>query len=217
MTASRTWTAAFAAALLAAACGGEAPAPGPATGEAPAAQPAAPAPAEGEPAADAGITARTHLDQALAEAAKWQADAQLVLVTTSLAEGPRHAFWFYDVQSPAAGTCTRIRVLANGPKIDNVGSGEACVLMKPVSTAFVDSPAAFDAARAAGFQPGDSVQFGLRFQRDDALPEPRECWVLWSDLDGDEAQGITRGWCVDPSNGQFVTRLSGHGGTVSAR
>lgn len=205
----------LAATLLLAGCGGgdEAPAPAAAEPAAPPAESAVPAPAAAD---ESGITARAALDQAMAEATKWQADAQLVVVTTSLAEGPRHDFWFYDVQSPSQGTCTRIRVLANGPRVENVGTGDSCVLMKPVSLGFVDSPVAFEAAVAAGFQPGDSLQLALRFQRDQALPEPRECWVLWSDLDGDEEKGVTRGWCVDPASGQFVTRLSGYGGSVRA-
>lgn len=193
--------------FLAAACGGSVPpqeSATPVSADGPAATAVAPEPA------DDGITARAMLDQALAEAKKWQPDAELALVTTSLAEGPRHGFWFYDVQSPSTGTCTRIRALANG-RIENVGTGEDCVLMKPVSAEFVDSPVAWDAALAAGFAPGDSAQFGLRFQRDEALPAPRECWVLWSDVDGDESAGVIRGWCVDPATGQFVTRLSGKG------
>ncbi len=163
-----------------------------------------------------GITARAMLDQAMAEATRWQADAELAGVTTSMAEGPTHGFWFYDVQSPSHKTCTRIRVLANG-QVVNVGNGETCQLMKPVSRDFVDSPAAYEAALAAGFQPGKSVQFGLRYQRDQALPEPRSCWVLWSDLDGDEEKGIIRGWCIDPATGTFVTRLSGYGRTEPAQ
>lgn len=197
--------------LLVAACGGGGEAPKEPTAAATAEAPAqADVPAAPEPAGDEGITARAMLDQALAEAKKWQPDAELVVVTTSLAEGPSHGFWFYDMQSPATGTCTRIRALANG-SVTNVGTGEECALMKPVSAGFVDSPAAWEAARAAGFAPGDSAQFGLRFQRDEALPAPRECWVLWSDADGDEAAGLIRGWCVDPATGQFVTRLSGKG------
>lgn len=167
----------------------------------------APAPAAVD---DDGITARALLEPVMVAARQWQPDAELVLVTTSMAEGPKHAFWFYDVQSRSKGVCTRIRALANGT-VENVGTGDACVLMKPVSGGFVDSPVAWEAARAAGFDPGDSAQFGLRFQRDEALSAPRECWVLWSDADDDEAQGVTRGWCVDPVTGQFVVRLSGKG------
>lgn len=194
------------AALNACGGGGQAP-PAPQSATPPADAPASPA---AETPDEQGITARTMLEQALAEAKKWQPDAELVVVTTSLAEGPRHTFWFYDVQSRAKGTCTRIRALASG-RVENVGGGEECVLMKPISANFVDSPAAWDAARGAGFDPADSAQFGLRFQRDEALPAPRECWVLWSDADGDEAAGVIRGWCVDPASGEFVTRLSGKG------
>jgi hypothetical protein len=167
-------------------------------------------PTAADTADDGGITARALLAEAVVEASKWQADAQLAGVSTSMAEGPIHDFWFYDFQSPSTGTCTRIRALAN-KRVENVGSGDGCVLMKPVSADFIDSPAAFDSALAAGFEPGDSVQFGLRFQRDQALPEPRQCWVLWADADGDEEKGIIRGWCVDPADGAFVTRLSGYG------
>ncbi|MCL4720458.1 MAG: hypothetical protein KJ041_00590 [Gammaproteobacteria bacterium] len=195
-------------ALTAGGCGGPPPPQAPATAPpdpgASAAADTAPA-----PAADAGITARTLLDAAIAAARQWQADAELAGVSTSLADGPSHAFWFYDFQSPSTGSCTRIRALASG-RTDNVGPGESCILMKPVPAAFVDSPVAWDAARAAGFTPGESVQFGLRFQRDEALGEPRACWVLWSDDDGDDA-GLIRGWCVDPATGSFVARLSGTG------
>ncbi len=205
----------LAAGGLLAGCGGSETPPPPASAAGDAV-PAAAAPAtEPEPPAD-GITARAMLDQAMVEAVKWQADAELAGVTTSMAEGPVHGFWFYDVQSPSKETCTRIRALANG-QVANVGTGDSCVLMKPVPRDFVDSPAAFEAAVAAGFQPGESVQFGLRYQRDQALPEPRPCWVLWSDLDGDEEKGIIRGWCVDPANGTFVTRLSGYGRTEPAK
>lgn len=199
--------------LVAAALGacGDGGKPPPAADVAPdTAAPVAPAPAPAAEGSADGITARAMLDEALAEAQKWAPDAELAGVATSLADGPRHAFWFYDVQSRARGACTRIRALASG-RVENVGTGEECVLMKPVATGFVDSPQAWDAARAAGFDPGDSAQFGLRFQRDEALPQARECWVLWSDADGDEATGLTRGWCVDPASGQFVARLSGKG------
>jgi hypothetical protein len=209
MTSTRLILCMFAALALNA-CGGKAPQPAATTAPEAATPPAAAEPAPAEAASEDGITARAMLEQALAEARNWAPDAELIGVATSLAEGPRHGFWFYDVQSRAKGACTRIRALASGG-VSNVGTGDGCVLMKPVSLAFVDSPAAWDTARAAGFDPGDSAQFGLRFQRDEALPQARECWVLWSDLDGDEASGLTRGWCVDPATGAFVTRLSGKG------
>ncbi|QOJ32822.1 MAG: hypothetical protein HRU81_12265 [Gammaproteobacteria bacterium] len=190
---------------LAACGGGEVPAPGNS-----AASPASTATPPAAPASADGITARAFLEQALAEARAWQPDAELVGVSTSLADGPRNTFWFYDVQSPGQGRCTRIRALENGD-VENVGTGGACVLMKPVSAGFVDSPAAWQAARAAGFAGGDSVQLSLRYQRDAALPEPQPCWVLWSDADGGGQAGLIRGWCVDPASGQFVVRLSGQG------
>lgn len=199
--------------LVMSACGDSKPTQDTAAVSAPAGQ--GEAPAAGPDTATPGqenalITARSMIDEALAKAQQWQADAELIGVTTSLADGPAHNFWFYDVQSPSQETCTRIRAMANG-SVENVGGGEGCVLMKPVSNEFVDSPVAYEAALAAGFQKGDSVQFGLRYQRDQALPAPRECWVVWSDADGDEEKGVTRGWCIDPATGVFVTRLSGYG------
>ncbi len=161
-----------------------------------------------------GITARDMLGQAMAEARRWAPDAELVVVTTSLAEGPRHLFWFYDVQSRSTGTCTRIRVLADG-EVENVGTGGRCALRVPIAENFVDSPFVWQAVRDAGFRHGgDTVQFGLQFQRDDVLPAPRECWVVSSRADIDEAAGLIRGWCADPVSGDFVTRLSGKGGSV---
>lgn len=208
MNRTGTCFALLALAGLLTACGGKPP---PAQSAVP---PAAPSPAEpaAPPPDTEGITARALLDQVMAEARKWQPDAELAGVSTSLAESPRHAFWFYDLQSRATGTCTRIRALAKG-SVENVGAGDECILMQPVSATFVDSPVVWDAARAAGFEPGDSAQFGLRVQRDEALPAPRECWVLWSDADEAEAGGGIRGWCVDPATGAFVVRLSGKGRT----
>ena len=212
MSHARISAAIVGAALVVSACGENKPPLDAASGEVSSA-PQGAATAQ-EPAAsgqeDALITARSLVDQALAKAKEWQADAQLTVVTTSLADGPSAGFWFYDFQSPSKGTCTRIRAMANG-SVENVGSGDECLLVRPVSAEFVDSPVAFEAALGAGFKMGDSLQFALRFQRDKALAEPRECWVVWSDADGDEEKGITRGWCMDPATGAFVTRLSGYG------
>lgn len=205
MTSCRPLLLAIAAVVLGA-CGGGGSSP--AAGDGVDARPAA-------PASVAGISARALLEQALAEARAWQPDAELVAVSTSFATGPRHTFWFYDVQSPSRKSCTRIRALENGT-IENVGTGGACVLMKPLSGEFIDSPEAWRAARAAGLIPGGSMQFALRYQRDAALPAPQACWLLWSDADRDAATGVTRSWCVDPASGQFVARLSGKGRSAAA-
>ncbi len=179
-------------------------------GEKPGPAPAQPDVATVSPGFEAGkLTARSKLAAAIAEAHKWEPDAELVVVTTSLAEGPAHDFWFYDFQSPSKSTCTRIRALASG-NVANVGTGDGCRLTRSVSPGFVDSPIAYEAAVTAGFQKSDSVQFALSVKHDQALPAPRECWVVWSDADGDEEKGIIRGWCVDPATGAFVTRLSGY-------
>lgn len=141
----------------------------------------------------------------MAEAHKWEPDAELVVLTTSFADGPAHDFWSYDFQSPARSTCTRIRALASG-SVTNAGTGGECRLSSPVSTGFIDSPVAYDAAVAAGFRKGESVQFGLSVKSDQALPAPREYWLVWSDGDGDDEKGIIRGWCAHAVRGLRLTR-----------
>jgi hypothetical protein len=195
---------------LVAGCGRQPAEHGPSASEAPPAAAPSTAPSQPEGADEGLITARSRLPEALAEARRWRPDAELTGVTTSMAEGPAHSFWFYDVQSPSAGACNRIRAMANGD-VATVGSGDECLLMTPVDEGFVDSPAAFQAALDAGFEPGESVQLGLQFQSDEALAAPRECWRISSDLDSDDATGLTRAWCVDPASGVFVVRLSGRG------
>lgn len=164
-------------------------------------------------AADTGITARTHFGETIAAARGWQADAQLFGVHTSFAESGYNAFWFYDVQSPATGQCTRFRVLGAG-QIERVEEPFDCVLSAPAPERFIDSPEALAAALAAGFRHDDDITLHLQVMRDDeALPEPRACWVVYSTAyDADPEQGVARrGWCVDPGTGGFVTRLSGYG------
>ena len=163
-----------------------------------------------EPANDK-ITARAELSRVLAEAGKWQGDAELFGVFTSFAEGPATAFWLYDFQSRTAKTCTRLRAFANG-RLDTAEASHECRIRKPIAREFVDSPAALASAVAAGMKTGESVEFSLRFLQDKALPAPRACWVISSDLDADG--GVTRAWCVDPATGTFVARLSGYGGPV---
>ena len=157
------------------------------------------------------ITARSHLDRVMAEAAKWRADAEPVGVFTSYADGPAAAFWLYDFQSPSTKLCTRLRVFAAG-RLDTAEPEHECRIQKPVTKDFVDSPAAMSAAVNAGLKKGESVEFHLRFLKDKALATPRICWVVSSDFDSEE--GVTRAWCVDPGTGAFVTRLSGYGGPV---
>lgn len=184
-----------------------------------AAAPLAPAPAAPVSAAapalsgDAGgkITARAELARVLAQAHKWQADAQLFSAFTSYAEGAATAFWLYDFQSPATRTCLRLRVMASGA-LETTEASHDCRVREPVPTEFVDSPAALASAVSAGMKTGESIEFNLRFLKDKALSAPRSCWVLSSDFD--EEEGVTRAWCVDPATGAFVVRLSGYGGPV---
>jgi hypothetical protein len=201
-----------AVAALAAGCGPSDQSTG-AKKETPATPPAAAAPdtpAPSQPASDK-ITARAQLSRVLAEAAKWQADAELFGVFTSFAEGPATAFWLYDFQSRATKTCMRLRAFANG-KLDTAEASQDCRIRKPVPREFVDSPKAMASSVAAGMKTGESVEFSLRFLKDQALAAPRACWVISSDSDSES--GVTRAWCVDPATGAFVTRLSGYGGPV---
>jgi hypothetical protein len=170
-------------------------------------------PATAAPPPQDGITARAFLDQALAAAQAWQPDAQLYGVHTSYASSGHNAFWFYDVQSPAQGQCSRFRAMASG-QFDNVEEAHDCMLSAPLATDFIDSPQAFAAATAAGFKHDEDVSLHLHVMRDDeVLPGPRPCWVANSaEYDTDPEQGIARkGWCVDPMSGEFVVRLSGFG------
>lgn len=156
-----------------------------------------------------GITARARLDAVLVEAAKWQPDAQLFNVFTSFAEHPEAAFWLYDLQSPSKKSCMRLRAFASG-RLDTAEETHECRLRKPVAKDFIDSPAAFKSAVAAGMKPSDNMEFSLYQLSDKALTAPRACWVVWAS--GDSAEGdLKRGWCVDPQSGTFVARLSGYG------
>lgn len=211
MTFSR-WASAsmVAVAALAAGCGPSDQSAG-AKKETPAAPPASiTTPTPSEPANDK-ITARAELSRVLAEAGKWQGDAELFGVFTSFADGPATAFWLYDFQSRAAKTCTRLRVFANG-RLDTAEAAHDCRIRTGVAPEFVDSPAALAGAVAAGMKTGESVEFSLRFLQDKALAAPRACWVISSDFDAEG--GLTRAWCVDPATGAFVVRLSGNGGPV---
>jgi len=158
-----------------------------------------------------GITARELLPEALAAARAWAPDAELVAVSTRFASGPRQSFWFYDVQSPALGRCTRLRVQADG-EVDNVGTGGACALMPALPADFVDSTVAWQAAREAGFLPGGAVHLALHDQREGVPGAPRACWLLWSRQDGDGPGAPLHGWCVDPASGAFIASLGGGDG-----
>lgn len=163
------------------------------------------------PAAESGITARARLADVLAQGRRWQPDAELHGVSTAFAEGPASEFWLYDLQSRSSGTCTRLRAMADG-RIAVSEPSQPCRIRKPVADDFVDSTAAIASAVEAGMKQGESTEFSLRSLKDQALASPRACWVVSSDFDA--AEGVTRGWCVDPATGGFVVRLSGYGGPV---
>jgi len=180
------------------------------------AQTAAPA-AENAPAAVTaaqpadGITARTAFSRALTEGLKWQADAEPFNMFTSSEKGATAEFWLFDFQSRSTKTCTRFIAFAGG-ELKTTEASHDCRIRKAVAHEFVDSPAAIASAVAAGMKTGQSVEINLRFLQDKALPKPRACWVISSDSDSES--GVIRAWCVDPTTGAFVTRLSGYGGPV---
>ena len=158
------------------------------------------------------ITAKSGLEKAVAEAKKWQPDAELASVgaVNAKADGTS-LFWNYGFQSKKTHTCARVVVLAVG-KVTMQDLGD-CTLAKPIATTFVDSPAAVAGAKAGGFQAGEEINIVLTHRRDANLKPSRECWGLSSpDRDFDKKKSVMRGWCVDPKSGKFVTRLAGEGG-----
>ena len=100
------------------------------------------------------ITAGAALSRVLAEALKWQADAELFSAFSSSEEGSTAEFWLYDFQSRAAKTCTRLIVFANG-QLKTTEASHECRIRKPVPREFVDSPAAIASAVAAGMKTGE--------------------------------------------------------------
>jgi hypothetical protein len=115
------------------------------------------------------------------------------------------------IRSHKTQTCARVIVLATG-KVTTQDFGN-CTFAKPIATTFVDSPAAVAGAKAGGFQAGEEINISLTHRRDKNLTPSRECWSLSSPKhDFDKQNAVMRGWCVDPKNGKFVTRLAGEGG-----
>jgi hypothetical protein len=156
----------------------------------------------------ASLTAGDGLEKAQQTAQTWQADATLTRVSTNVIKTDGTAImWQYSFLSPATEACARVIMLAGSePRLQDLGS---CNPEKPVSTSFVDSPAMLKAAVNAGFQPGEESDARLMFTHDAATPD-RECWVVSTISDFDRETASMRGWCVDPKNGEFVVRLSGH-------
>ncbi len=158
----------------------------------------------------ANATAKAGLAQAQQIAKKWQADAVLTRVGTPGAQPDGTArLWQYDFRSPKTGGCARIMIIA-GTK-SQTKAYPRCSTRKPISTNFIDSPAAIAEARKSGFKPGDVISVILDRRRDNAIRE-RECWAVSSDYDFDEKKSVIRGWCVDPKTGKFVARLAGEWG-----
>jgi hypothetical protein len=158
------------------------------------------------------ITAKSGLEKAVAEAKKWKPDAELSGVSTSNAkEDGKSVVWTYSFQSRKTRTCARVIILAAGRvTIQDLGN---CTLFKPIATTFVDSPEAVAVAKAGGFQVGEEISMHLTHRLDKNLTPSRECWSLSTyEHDFDRKIGLIRGWCVDPKNGKFVTRLAGEGG-----
>lgn len=139
---------------------------------------------------------------------KWQPDATLTSIGTPGADANgRSRLWQYDFYSKKTKGCARVQLVTDQePKVQKYPS---CVAEKPISTGFVDTPAAIDEAKKNGFKTGDLVYMTLDHSKDRLLKPGRECWTISSEHDFDSAKAVTRGWCVDPKNGKFIMRLSG--------
>lgn len=155
-------------------------------------------------------TAKAWLVQAQQAAKKWQADAALTRVgTTMVKQDGTSNLWQYDFLSPTTGKCARIMIVGGGePRTQDYGT---CTPPKTIPTGFVDSPVAVAEAAKAGFKLDDISQAYVVHMIDNAIPE-RDCWVLHSAADFDQARSVMRGWCIDPKTGKFVARLAGERG-----
>ena len=155
-------------------------------------------------------TAKAWLAQAQQAAKKWQADAALTRVgTTIVKQDGTSNLWQYDFLSPKTVKCARIMIIGGGePRTQDYGT---CTPSKTIPTTFVDSPVAVAEASKAGFKLDDLSQAYLVHMIDNAIPE-RDCWVLHSAADFDKTKSVMRGWCVDPKTGKFVARLAGERG-----
>lgn len=152
-------------------------------------------------------TAKVGLPQAQQRAAKWQPDAKLTRIGTPLAGATGASrLWQYDFHSPKAGKCARVQLIKGMPP--NFIDYGSCTPDKPISTDFVDSPAAMQQARKAGFKPEEENSMFLS-QSKDRLAKGKECWTVSNSRDFDPAKSVMRGWCVDAKSGTFLMRLSG--------
>lgn len=159
--------------------------------------------------AAADDTAKSELSQALQAAAKWQPDARLEAVSTSLADATgRSRLWQYSFHSPKARKCVRVQIVKGMPL--NVVDLGSCAPGKPVTTEFVDSPAAMQEAAKAGFSPDPEGWNSMLLSRSkDRLAKDKECWNVSNVKDFDPKKSVKKGWCVDAKTGKFATRLSG--------
>lgn len=155
------------------------------------------------------MTAQEALGRASPLAMKWNPDAALTQASaTDVKQNGKSIVWQYLFQSQTSRTCFRVVVIATGAT--NTTDLGKCTLGVALASPFVDSPVAFKAAVAGGFKPGETNEMSLVQKSDRNLKPARACWVTFTyDHDFDRAQGLIRGWCVDPKTGQFVTRLSG--------
>jgi hypothetical protein len=159
--------------------------------------------------AAADDTATSGLAQAQQAAVKWQADARLETVSTTLADATgKSRLWQYSFHSPKARKCARVQIIKDMP-LNLVDLG-TCTPGKPITTKFVDSPAAVQEATKAGFTPDPEGWNSMLLSRSkDRLAKDKECWNVSNIKDFDPKKSVMKGWCVDAKTGKFVTRLAG--------
>ncbi|MCC6196063.1 MAG: hypothetical protein IT518_16525 [Burkholderiales bacterium] len=147
----------------------------------------------------AASTAKAALNEVLAHAKKWQADAVLTHVSTLTAKADGTArSWLYTVYSPklkksAIATARNLEV-----DLEEVGRNTS---VDPLAGDFMDSDKALDAARKAGLKASaDGIGLGLT-TFGQATGKPRVYWTV-TVMDDTAISSVT----LDPKDGTLIKR-----------
>jgi hypothetical protein len=147
----------------------------------------------------AAATAKAALNEVLAQAKKWQADAVLTHVSTLTAKADGTArSWLYTVYSPKLKKSAVVTARDLKVDLEEVGRNTS---VDPLSGDFMDSDKALDAARKTGLKTGaDGIGLGLT-TFGQATGKPRVYWTVT--VMGDTAiSSVT----LDPKDGALVKR-----------
>ena len=158
--------------------------------------------------ASQGATAKGRLAEAKAAAALWQKDALLVTLSALQAADdgtapPNVGGWVYTFYSKKAKKWAGFHAGAKGLERVDLPAG----LTVPLPSQFVDSDAVLTEVRKHGFQKSGSTLLSLMMQRDPSLGDG-VYWCAAGEADLSVELGM-RGYCVDPSTGKFVARMTG--------